>query len=226
MAAWLPSTVTKGFSRISLVAWGEIIFEWKVVKKVSFVQTKLQLCQSYLRRGSRLPPAAFEWWRGSPLSSSGCVACSWTPGCSHRSNNFNVNQSEVFWWDKNLWVFVKEVLEVFREVYNTFFHVGDLAPPVELDVAQELGVVRHLAKYFVISGEKHFQAMRVSSLEFGLHAPVQSCNNATVHLCNRAMYVQPVTCGRTKVERESKTFHRFSKLWKCRIVIFTEGHSK
>ena len=91
MAAWLPSTVTKGFSRISLVAWGEIIFEWKVVKKVSFVQTKLQLCQSYLRRGSRLPPAAFEWWRGSPLSSSGCAACLWTPDCSHRSEVFNEN---------------------------------------------------------------------------------------------------------------------------------------
>ena len=140
---------------------------------------------------------------------------------------FKVNRRIwVFLWDKNLWIFVKEVLEVFRKVYNAFFHVGDLAPPVELDVAQELGVVRHLGKYFVISGEKHFQAMRVSRLEFGLHAPVQSCNNAMMHLCFCAMCVQPVTCDHIRVERESKTFHRFPKLWKCRIVIFNEEHSK
>ena len=185
MAAWLPSTVTKGFSRISLVAWVWNNFWFKVGKKSFFCPNQVaSLHLLLIRRGQRLPPAAFEWWRGSPLSSSGCVACLWTPGCSHRSDNFNVNRSIwVFLWDKNLWIFVKEVLEVFRKVYNAFFHVGDLAPPVELDVPQELGVVRHLAKYFVISGEKHFQAMRVSRLEFGLHAPVQSCNNAIWCTC-------------------------------------------
>ena len=44
----------------------------------------------------------------------------------------------------NLWIFVKEVLEVFRKVNDAFLHLGDVAPSIELNFTQELGIVCHL----------------------------------------------------------------------------------
>ena len=103
--------------------------------------------------------------------------------------------------------------------------MGDLAPPVELDVPQELGVVRHLAKYFVISGEMHFQAMRVSTEQAGIRpsctcAIVQQCNDALVLLCNvRA------PCNLAALEWREKA-KRFTGFQNCENVIFNEEHSK
>ena len=49
--------------------------------------------------------------------------------------------------DSNLWVFVEEVLQVVREVNDTLLHVGDVAPSIELNFTQELGVVCHLRQF-------------------------------------------------------------------------------
>ena len=45
---------------------------------------------------------------------------------------------------KHLWVLVEEVLEVLGEVDLPLHHVGDVAAPGELDLAEELGVVGDL----------------------------------------------------------------------------------
>ena len=47
----------------------------------------------------------------------------------------------------DLGVFVKEVLEVVRKVNDALLHLGDVAPPVELNFTQELWVVRHLNNF-------------------------------------------------------------------------------
>ena len=49
--------------------------------------------------------------------------------------------------DSNLWVFVEEVLQVVREVNDTLLHVGDVAPSIELNFTQELGVICHLRQF-------------------------------------------------------------------------------
>merc|ERR1719222_630255 len=44
----------------------------------------------------------------------------------------------------NLGIFVKEVFEVVGEVNDALLHLGDAAPPIELNFAEELWVVCHL----------------------------------------------------------------------------------
>merc|ERR1719222_940994 len=44
----------------------------------------------------------------------------------------------------NLGIFVKEVFEVVGEVNDALLHLGDAAPPIELNFTEELWVVCHL----------------------------------------------------------------------------------
>ena len=47
----------------------------------------------------------------------------------------------------NLGIFVKEVFEVVGEVNDALLHLGDAAPPIELNFAEELWVVCHLQMF-------------------------------------------------------------------------------
>ena len=55
-----------------------------------------------------------------------------------------VQQVRFFRSAPNLWIFVKEVFEVVRKVNDALLHLGDVAPPVELNFTEELWVVCHL----------------------------------------------------------------------------------
>ena len=59
----------------------------------------------------------------------------------------------------NLWIFVKEVFEVVGEVNDALLHLGDAAPPIELNFAEELWVVCHLQMFqSCVCHLKHFSS--------------------------------------------------------------------
>ena len=73
-------------------------------------------------------------------------------------------KNHVFRSAPNLRIFVKEVLEVVRKVNDTLLHLGDVAPPIELNFTQELWIVCHLNNFI-------FNSIWKSWCNFSIHFP-------------------------------------------------------
>ena len=67
----------------------------------------------------------------------------------------------------NLGIFVKEVFEVVGEVNDALLHLGDAAPPIELNFTEELWVVCHL---------QMFQSCVCHLKHFSIQLVLLSCN--------------------------------------------------